>query len=294
MPAPAAVWIPRVLGIVGSGQLGAGIAQVAATNGVSVVLCDASSSALSRAVGGISRNLGRLVEKGVLRDEDAKAAEQRLTTSCDLDALSGAEYVVEAVPEDEDLKKSIFRQLDQVVKPDGILASNTSSISITRIAAATQRPEQVVGMHFMNPVPVMPLVEIVRGIATSDAVFAATKGLAEHLGKTVSISLDRPGFIVNRILMPMINEAFFVLMEGVGTAEDIDKGMKLGTAHKMGPLHLADFIGLDTCLSIMRVLQAQTGDPKYRPCPLLVQYVDAGWLGKKVYKGVYTYAKPLD
>ncbi|MCO5579215.1 hypothetical protein L7F22_033069 [Adiantum nelumboides] len=207
------------------------------------------------------------------------------TTS--LEHLEPVDFVVEAVAEDESLKRRIFAQLDKIVKPSAVLASNTSSISITRLANETKRPNQVIGMHFMNPPPVMKLVEVVRGLATEDSVFETTKALAERFGKTVSCSKDYPGFIVNRILMPMINEAFYALMEGVGTADDIDNGMKLGTNHPMGPLALADFIGLDTCLSIMQVLYQGLGDTKYRPCPLLVQYVDAGWLGKKTGRGVY-------
>ncbi|BDA42293.1 3-hydroxybutyryl-CoA dehydrogenase [Coccomyxa sp. Obi] len=286
--------LPKLLGIVGAGQMGTGIAQVAAMKGLSVILCDSHSGALERSVTNTERFFKRSVAKEKLTQEDAEAAAQRIKASTDLQALEPADFVVEAINEDESSKKAAFLLLDQIVKPEAILASNTSSISITRIAAVTKRSSQVVGMHFMNPVPVMPLVEIIRGIATSNEVFQTAKALSEHLGKTVCLSLDRPGFIVNRILMPMVNEAFYTLMEGVGTAEDIDKGMKLGTNHPMGPLQLADFIGLDTCLSIMRVLHGGTGDPKYRPCPLLVQYVDAGWLGKKVYKGVYTYAKPLN
>ncbi|EIE20770.1 hypothetical protein COCSUDRAFT_37630 [Coccomyxa subellipsoidea C-169] len=274
--------------------MGTGIAQVAAMKGLDVILCDSHSGALERSVINTERYFKRSVAKEKLTQEDAEAAARRISASSDLQALEPADFVIEAINEDESSKKAAFLLLDQIVKPEAILASNTSSISITRIAAVTKRNSQVVGMHFMNPVPVMPLVEIIRGIATSDEVFQTAKALSEHLGKTVCLSLDRPGFIVNRILMPMVNEAFYTLMEGVGTAEDIDKGMKLGTNHPMGPLQLADFIGLDTCLSIMRVLHGGTGDPKYRPCPLLVQYVDAGWLGKKVYKGVYTYAKPLN
>jgi 3-hydroxybutyryl-CoA dehydrogenase len=203
--------------------------------------------------------------------------------------VSKADLLIEAVSEDEVTKSSVLREADRVASPEAIFASNTSSISITRLAAVTKRPSQVVGMHFMNPVPIMPLIELVRGMATSNATFAETLNLARILGRETIVSQDRPGFIVNRLLMPMINEAFYTMMEGVATAEDIDAGMRLGTSHPMGPLKLADFIGLDTCLSIMRVLHQELGDDKYRPCPVLTQYVDAGWLGKKTGKGVYSY-----
>ena len=208
--------------------------------------------------------------------------------------MHAADFVVEAAPESEPLKKAIFAALDRAAPPGATLASNTSSISIARIGAATTRPACVVGLHFMNPVPLMPLCEIVPSVATSEATLSSARALAAAMGKTTILAQDRPGFIVNRILMPMINEAFFALMEGVGSAEDIDKGMKMGTSHPLGPLALADFIGLDTCISIMRVLHDGTGDSKYRPCPLLVQHVDAGWVGKKAFRGVYTYAEPLN
>ncbi|KAK9816509.1 hypothetical protein WJX72_001269 [[Myrmecia] bisecta] len=286
--------LPRVLGVVGAGQMGAGIAQLAATRGLQVVLYDKNKDAVDRGQLNIKRALERSVRNERISQADAESSLSRIAAVNDLAGLAPADFVVEAAPESEELKTSIFRHLAQVTQEHAVLASNTSSISITRIAAATQRPSHVVGMHFMNPVPVMQLVELIRGIATSDEVFAGAKALAEHLGKVVCVSQDRPGFIVNRILMPMINEAFYTLMEGVGTAEDIDRGMKSGTNQPMGPLALADFIGLDTCLAIMRVLYDGLGDSKYRPCPLLVQYVDAGWLGKKSYKGVYTYARPLN
>ncbi|KAI3426029.1 hypothetical protein D9Q98_007997 [Chlorella vulgaris] len=281
--------LPKLLGVIGAGQMGAGIAQAAATAGLQVVLVDRAAEQLERAAAGMRLSLGKLVKRGMLKDEP-EAVLQRLQHATDLEALAVADYVVEAVPENEGLKTGIFRQLDALMPPHAVLASNTSSISITRLAAATCRPDRVVGLHFMNPVPLMALIELVRGLQTSDETFEATQRLAVHLGKTTCVSLDRPGFIVNRILMPMINEAFFALMEGVGSAHDIDTGMKLGTNQPMGPLTLADFIGLDTCLSIMRVLHEQLGDSKYRPCPLLVQYVDAGWLGKKSGRGVYTYS----
>jgi len=207
--------------------------------------------------------------------------------------VSKADFLIEAVSEDEVIKSSVLREADRIVSPEAIFATNTSSISITRLAAVTKRPSQVVGMHFMNPVPIMPLIELVRGMATSNATFAETLNLARILGRETIVSQDRPGFIVNRLLMPMINEAFYTMMEGVATAEDIDAGMRLGTSHPMGPLKLADFIGLDTCLSIMRVLHQELGDDKYRPCPVLTQYVDAGWLGKKTGRGVYSYEDKL-
>jgi 3-hydroxybutyryl-CoA dehydrogenase len=208
-------------------------------------------------------------------------------------SVSKADFLIEAVSEDEVIKSSVLREADRIVSPEAIFATNTSSISITRLAAVTKRPSQVVGMHFMNPVPIMPLIELVRGMATSNATFAETLNLARILGRETIVSQDRPGFIVNRLLMPMINEAFYTMMEGVATAEDIDAGMRLGTSHPMGPLKLADFIGLDTCLSIMRVLHQELGDDKYRPCPVLTQYVDAGWLGKKTGRGVYSYEDKL-
>ncbi|CAM6098361.1 unnamed protein product [Calypogeia fissa] len=281
----------RIIGVVGAGQMGAGIAQVAAAAKLRVVLADIDNSALGRGLKSISSSLGRFVSKGSLSQEEADETLARVKTTTTLSDLHDADLVIEAVSENEDLKKRIFGELDRVVKPSGILASNTSSISITRIASYTQRPLQVVGMHFMNPPPLMKLVEIIRGLQTDDAVFECVCRLAERLGKTVTCSRDYPGFVVNRILMPMVNEAFYVLQEGVASAEDIDMGMKLGTNQPMGPLTLADFIGLDTCLSIMRVLHSGLGDSKYRPCPLLVRYVDAGWLGRKSGRGVYSYQK---
>lgn len=277
------------IGVVGAGQMGAGIAQVAAQAGIDVVVSDINDAALGKGKDAVVKSLARLVKKEALTQADADAVVARITWTTDLKAHAACEFVVEAATENEALKKKIFADLDAVVPAGVILASNTSSISITRLAAATSRPERFVGMHFMNPVPVMKLVEIIRGIATSDETFAATKALAEKMGKTTTTSKDYPGFIANRILMPMINEAFTALMEGVGSAEDIDTTMKLGTNQPMGPLTLADFIGLDTCLAIMRVLHNGLGDSKYRPCPLLVQYVDAGWYGKKSGRGVYTY-----
>eukprot|EP00884_Botryococcus_braunii_P022469 jgi/Botrbrau1/8906/Bobra.0148s0021.1 len=285
----AAPKLPRVLGVIGAGQMGAGIAQVAATKGLEVVFCDSSEAAIERGFTRISDSLSRLIKKGIITQKEGDEAVDRIKPTKELDAFYDADYVIEAVSENEPLKRAIFQRLDLIAKPDTILASNTSSISITRIAAATQRPDQVIGMHFMNPVPLMPLVEIIRGMGTSDAAYETCRAVSEQLGKTVCVSQDRPGFIVNRILMPMINEAFYALMEGVGSAQDIDKGMKMGTNQPMGPLQLADFIGLDTCLAIMRVLHEGLGDDKYRPCPLLIQYVDAGWLGKKSSRGVFPY-----
>ena len=277
------------LGVVGAGQMGSGIAQVAAAAGVQVFLMDQNLELAKRGIEGIKKRLDKAVEKGRLEASEGEATLGRLQAVDTVEALAGCDVVVEAIVENEGVKAKLFAQLDELVKPEAILASNTSSISITRLAAATKRPDQVIGMHFMNPVPVMKLVEVIRGIATSDETFEATVALAEAMGKTTATSADYPGFVVNRILMPMINEAFFALMEGVASAEDIDAGMKLGTNQPMGPLTLADFIGLDTCLYIMQVLHEGLGDSKYRPCPLLRQYVDAGWMGRKSGRGVYTY-----
>ncbi len=279
----------KVVGVVGAGQMGAGIAQVAAQAGLSVIVTDIADAALEKGKTSIASSLARLVKKATLTPEDADAALARVTFSTSTAEHARADFIVEAASENEALKKKIFADLDKVARPEVILASNTSSISITRLAAATSRPERFIGMHFMNPVPVMKLVELIRGLATSDETWAATKALAEQMGKVTTVSKDYPGFLANRILMPMINEAFTALMEGVGSAEDIDTTMKLGTNQPMGPLTLADFIGLDTCLAIMRVLHDGLGDSKYRPCPLLVQYVDAGWFGKKSGRGVYSY-----
>ena len=268
--------------------------KVAATKGLDVVLVDPSAAALDRGAAAIQRSLARAVTRAHLTQAEADAALARIRREGDIGALAAADFVVEATPEDEALKTAIFARLDAAVTaPDAVLASNTSSISITRLGAATARPGSVIGLHFMNPVPAMPLVELVRGIETADATAARAAALATALGKTITRSADRPGFIVNRILMPQINEAFYCLMEGVGSAEDIDRGMVLGCNVPMGPLALADFIGLDTVLAILRVLTAGTGDPKYRPCPLLVQYVDAGRLGKKTWKGVFVYARQV-
>jgi len=275
--------------IVGAGQMGAGIAQVLVQSGLQVTLVDVSKPLLDKATDRIRAGLRKLQEKGKLDDAGLQAALSRLRTAAAVTEAKDVDFAIEAVNESEELKTKIFRELDGAVRPGGVLATNTSSIPITRIASSTKRPEAVIGMHFMNPVPLMTLVEIIRGAATSDETYAATKALAERMGKTTVVSKDFPGFIVNRILIPMLNEACFALMEGLGTAEDIDTAMRLGTNQPMGPLQLADFIGLDTCLNIAEVLQRGLGDDKYRPCPLLRQYVDAGWLGKKAGRGFYRY-----
>ncbi len=275
--------------VVGAGQMGAGIAQVALTSGLKVTLVDALPAALEKGRQRIEGGLAKLVEKGKLDDAKRKDALSRLSTAGNIGDVKGADAGIEAVTENEELKKKIFKELDAVVAPGGVLASNTSSIPITRIGASTKRPEAVIGMHFMNPVPLMQLVELIRGAATSDGTYAQTKQLAERMGKTTVVSKDMPGFIVNRILIPMLNEACFALQEGLGTAEDIDTAMKLGTNQPMGPLQLADFIGLDTVLYIAEVLHKGLGDDKYRPSPLLRQTVDAGWLGKKSGRGFYKY-----
>lgn len=279
------------LGVVGAGQMGNGIAQVAAVSGLNVVMMDINDEAVARGVATIEKSLARLLKKERITAEARDAALGRITTATSLDALGDCDIIVEAATEDEAIKFKIFQDLDRVAKPEAILASNTSSISITRIAAQTQRPDQVIGMHFMNPVPIMKLVELIKGLATSDATYNATNALAEAMGKTTVLAEDYAGFIVNRVLMPYINEAVYVLMEGIGSVEDIDAAMKLGTNVPMGPLTLADFIGLDTCLAIMEVLHEGLGDSKYRPCPLLRKYVDAGWLGRKSGRGFYNYAK---
>ena len=282
----------RSIGVVGAGQMGAGIAQVAAQSGVRVVLRDLHLEVVDRALQGIGRQLEKLVEKGKLTADDRAATLSRIKGTASLSDFADVDVVIEAVTENEELKKKILVELDGAMKEGAILATNTSSISITRLAAAVKRPERFIGMHFMNPVPVMKLVEIIPGLKTSELTLAETRTLAERLGKTTVRSDDQPGFIVNRILVPMINEAVIGLAEGLGTPEDIDTAMKLGTNQPMGPLALADLIGLDTCLSIMEVLHSNLGDPKYRPAPLLRRYVAAGWLGKKAGRGFYRYDTP--
>ena len=279
----------ETIGIIGAGQMGRGIAQIAARAGYEVILLDIDRELVDEGIAFIDRMLKKAVDKGKIEVSDKDAAMGRIRGSLDYNDFKDADLVVEAATERPELKREIFRKLDEVLKPEAILATNTSSISITWIASATRRPEKVIGMHFMNPVPVMKLVEIIRGLATDDATFNATREVSEKMGKTVAEAADYPGFIVNRILMPMINEAFYCLMEGVGTPEAVDTGMKLGTNQPMGPLALADLIGLDTCLAIMNVLHDGLGDAKYRPCPLLRKYVDAGRLGRKAGRGVYDY-----
>ncbi|HEX9778436.1 MAG TPA: 3-hydroxyacyl-CoA dehydrogenase NAD-binding domain-containing protein, partial [Geopsychrobacteraceae bacterium] len=271
----------KTVAVLGAGQMGSGIAHVLAQHGFEVVLFDIAAGQLEKALAGIATNLERQARKELVESAAIPGILQRIRTAGSMEALADCDLAIEAVSENETLKLDIFKQLDGIIKPEAILASNTSSIPITRIAAVTGRPDQVIGMHFMNPVPVMKLVEVIRGLATGDETFAAITDLVAKLGKEVSVSADYPGFIVNRILMPMINEAAFALFEGVASAEDIDKGMMLGTNQPMGPLTLADFIGLDTCLAIMEVLYQGFKDPKYRPCPLLVKMVEAGFLGRK-------------
>ncbi|BBB27321.1 3-hydroxybutyryl-CoA dehydrogenase [Amphritea japonica] len=276
-------------GVVGAGQMGGGIAQVAACSGFDVVLYDLNDSALTRGVGAISASLSRMVKKEKLTQDEMDQALARIKQTSDMADMVSVDIVVEAASEDEEIKKSIFRQLDEVCQPGAILATNTSSISITRLAAATSRPGQVIGMHFMNPVPMMQLVEIIRALQTEEAVFDKVKQLSLDLNKVPVDVKDAPGFVSNRILMPMINEAVFCRYENLASAEEIDTVMKLGMSHPMGPLALADLIGLDTCLSIMEVLYDNFKDSKYRPCPLLVQMVDAGYLGRKNGRGFYHY-----
>jgi 3-hydroxybutyryl-CoA dehydrogenase len=279
----------EIIGVIGSGTMGNGIAQVAARAGYTVVMRDVSEEFLERGISTIDKSLQRDVDKERLSTEEKQAITGRIKTTTELEALREASFVIEAVTEDLDVKTEVFKALDRITPPETILASNTSSISITRLGAATSRPDRVIGMHFMNPVPVMKLVEVIRGIATSNETYDKVRGLTDKLGKTALDCNDSPGFVSNRVLMPMINEAVFTLYEGVATRESIDGIMKLGMNHPMGPLALADFIGLDVCLAILKVLYDGFGDPKYRACPLLKRYVDAGWLGRKTGRGFYEY-----
>ena len=279
----------RKVGVIGAGTMGNGIAHVLARNGYDVILCEVAQQFLDRGLATIRKNLEREVAKNRISAEDSAAAIARIHGVVDRTALAECDFVLEAATEKFDIKSEIFRDIDQICQPEIILASNTSSISITKIAALTRRPNKVIGMHFFNPVPVMKLVEVIRGLATSDETYRSTKELAEKLGKMPVEVNDAPGFVSNRVLMPLLNEAMYSVMEGVATPEAVDEVFKLGMAHPMGPLTLADFIGLDVCLDIMRVLHEGLGDPKYRPCPLLVKMVDAGWLGKKSGRGFYQY-----
>ena len=285
----------RKIGIVGAGQMGSGIAHVVALSGYQAVINDLERDRFDAAIKAIDKNLARQVASGKISDEERKKALSRITYADTLQGLGDADLVIEAATEDETVKRKIFVALCPFIKPDAIIATNTSSISITRLAAATDRPERFIGLHFMNPAPVMELVEMIRGIATEDVTFGRTRDFVESLGKTVAVSEDFPAFMVNRILLPMINEAVYTLYEGVGSVDAIDTAMRLGAHHPMGPLQLADFIGLDTCLSIMQVLYEGLADSKYRPCPLLVKYVEAGWLGRKTKRGFYDYRgdKPM-
>jgi 3-hydroxybutyryl-CoA dehydrogenase len=282
----------RKVGVIGAGQMGNGIAHVCALAGIPVVLNDISPARIKEALATINGNMTRQVSRQRISEEDKQAALKRIFTSETIEGLADCDLVIEAATEKEEIKRQIFADLCPVLKPEAIIGTNTSSISITRLASATDRPEKFIGIHFMNPVPVMELVELIRGIATADETFDTAKQFVTKLGKTIAVAEDFPAFIVNRILLPMINEAIYTLYEGVGTVEAIDTAMRLGAHHPMGPLELADFIGLDTCLSVMQVLHEGLADSKYRPCPLLVKYVEAGWLGRKTQRGFYDYRGP--
>jgi len=280
----------RKIGVIGAGQMGHGIAHVCALAGYEVKLADVNAAQLVTAMGYVDQNMARQVKRGVITDAGRKAALARINTGTDYAMFADCDVVIEAATENEAVKRDILKKLCPVLKPEAIVASNTSSISITRLAAATDRPAKFMGMHFMNPVPVMELVELIRGLATDDETYNTIRELADKLGKKSTMAEDFPAFIVNRILLPMINEAVYTLYEGVGSVEAIDTAMRLGAHHPMGPLELADFIGLDTCLAVMQVLYEGLADSKYRPCPLLVKYVEAGWLGQKVGRGFYDYS----
>ncbi|MFA5957699.1 3-hydroxybutyryl-CoA dehydrogenase [Hyphomicrobium sp.] len=277
------------VGVIGAGQMGSGIAHVVALSGYSVAINDLKKESFDKGIEAVTKNMARQIAKGIITEEDRDRALALISFAPAMEAFGDCDLVIEAATEDEALKHKIFSALCPHLKPTAMLASNTSSISITRLASNTDRPEDFIGMHFMNPVPLMELVELIRGIATEDETFSTAKVFVESLGKKTAVSEDFPAFIVNRILLPMINEAVYTLYEGVGTVEAIDKAMKLGAHHPMGPLELADFIGLDTCLSVMQVLYEGLSDSKYRPCPLLVKYVEAGWLGRKTKRGFYDY-----